>query len=71
MGIDLSRGDIHVAEHHLDRTKVGPPFQQMTGKGVAKKVRRNFLAKAGLSRIVLQILPEPLTAHPSSRTIDK
>lgn len=71
VGIDLSRGDIHVAEHHLDRTKISPPFQEMAGEGVAKKVRGNPLTKAGPLGIVPKVLPEPLAAHPLSRTVDK
>ncbi len=71
MSVDLGCRDIHMAEHHLDRTQIGPPFQKMTREGVTKKVGSNLLAKAGLPRVVLQILPEPLTAHSFPRTIDK
>jgi hypothetical protein len=71
MGIYLSAGDIRMAEHHLDRAKIRPPFQKMAGKGVAKKVGGDPLTKSSLLSIIFKILPEPLSAHPLSRTVDK
>jgi hypothetical protein len=57
MGIYLSAGDIRMAEHHLDRTKIRPPFQKMAGKGVAKKVGGDPLTKSSSSRIIFKIFP--------------
>jgi len=34
VGIDLGGGDVCVAEHHLDRAQVCPPFEEVGGKGV-------------------------------------
>ena len=39
MGIDLCRSNTGMAEHHLDRTKIGTMIQSMRGKGMAKHVR--------------------------------
>jgi hypothetical protein len=36
VGIDLSSTDVHVPEHRLDEPEIGPPLQQMGGKGVAQ-----------------------------------
>jgi hypothetical protein len=71
MGIDLRGGDIRMAEHHLYGTKIRSPFQKMAGKRVTKKVRSNPLAKTGPSRIVFQIFPEALSAHPFARAVDE
>jgi len=35
MGIDLSGGNIRMAQHGLDRAQVGPALQQVSGEGVA------------------------------------
>ncbi len=71
MGVDLGRRDIHVAEHHLDRSKISPSFQKMTGEGVTQKVGGDPLKKTGPAGIILQALPELLSAHPFSRSVDK
>jgi hypothetical protein len=36
MGVDLGGADVHVPEHRLDEPEIGPPLQQMGGKGVAQ-----------------------------------
>jgi len=66
MGIDLSGRDIHMAEHHLYRTKVRSPFQKMAGKGVTKKMGGDPLSKPRSPRILFEIFPESLSAHPLS-----
>ena len=35
MGVDLGGRDVRVTQHHLNRTKVGAPFEQMGGKRVS------------------------------------
>ena len=57
MGIYLSAGDIRMAEHHLDRTKICSPLQKMAGKGVTKKMRRDPFTKTSSSRIIFKIFP--------------
>ena len=39
--INLGRGQVTMAQHHLYRAQVGPIIHQMSGKGMAKRVRRN------------------------------
>lgn len=40
MGVNLGGGNIGVAEHDLNRPKIGATFEEMTGKGVAQAVGR-------------------------------
>lgn len=51
MGVYLSGGDIHMAKHHLNRTKVCSPLQKVARKGMAEKMRGDPLAHASLSSI--------------------
>src|SRR3546814_5389209 len=37
--VDLRGGDVGVAQHRLQRPKVGAAFEQVRGKGVAKDMR--------------------------------
>ena len=39
VGVDLSGGDIHVTQHRLNGSKVGPVLQQVGCKGVAQHMR--------------------------------
>ena len=71
MGVNLGRRNIHMAKHHLDRSKIRTPFQQMTGEGMAQEVRRDSLPDPRLQAIALQILPEPLAAHLSPGAVDE
>ena len=38
MGVDLGRGDVGMAQQHLDRAQVGAIVKQMRGKGMAQRV---------------------------------
>ena len=71
MRIDLSRGDIHVAKHHLDRTEICPSFQKMTCEGVTEKMGGDSFSNTCPPTIGLNHLPELLSTHPSSHTVDK
>ena len=33
VGVDLSRGDVRMTQHGLDRAEVGAPFEEMSRKG--------------------------------------
>ena len=37
--VDLRRGEVGVAEHHLDGAQVRAAFEQMRGEGVPQHVR--------------------------------
>ena len=41
--VDLSRGDVGVAQHGLDGTEIGAPFQEMRGERMAQGMRRHPL----------------------------
>ena len=63
--------NIPMAQHFLDRVDVRAVFEQMSGKGMAKRVRRNILFNPGLFLIVFDDLPESLAGHPFAADIDK
>ena len=63
MGIDLRRGDIGMAEHHLYRTEVGAVAEQVGGKGVADYMRRYFLGYTGYPCGIAENLPETQSGH--------
>ena len=46
VSVDLGSTDIAVAQHHLNRAKVGAVFQEMSSKAVPEQVRRD-MANAG------------------------
>src|SRR2546423_4465655 len=52
VGVDLRRGDVRVAEHHLDGPQIGAVLQQMRGERMPQHVRRNVCADAGLPRVL-------------------
>ncbi len=43
MGVYLGRGNIHVPQHDLNRTKVRTAIQKMGGKGMAKRMRMDLV----------------------------
>ena len=71
MGVDLGRGNIHVAKHHLDRTEICPSLQKMAGKGVAEKMGENSFSNACSPPIGFDIFPELLPAHPHAQAVDE
>ena len=69
MGIDLSGGDIRVAEHHLNRAKVGSPLKKVACKGVTEKMRSDPFPDSRLSAVPLDPFPEALATHGLPRTV--
>ena len=47
VGVDLSGGDVLVAEHVLNHTEVGAILDEVGGERVPESVRRNLLVDAG------------------------
>jgi hypothetical protein len=70
-GVDLGRGNIRMAQHDLNGTKIRPTFQQMGGKGMSQGVGRNFFKDTGLSAVLVQDLPKSLTGQTSTPIVDK
>ena len=50
--IDLSRRNIGVAKHFLDRVDVRAVFQQMRREGVAERMRRDILVDLDRKSVV-------------------
>ena len=61
--IDLSRGNVRVSQHFLYILQLRPVFQQMCGKLMAKRMRRNILFDVSLRGIPLDDFPETLACH--------
>ena len=53
MSVYFRRADFLVAQHGLYRPQAGTALQQMRGKAVTKRMRRDFLSDAGRQRVVL------------------
>lgn len=58
LGIDLSRRNIRVAKHFLNRTQVRSVFQQVCSKGVAQGMGGNIFFDARLILIKLDDFPK-------------
>ena len=71
VGVDLSCGDVGVAEHFLYGAKVCTVFDKVSRKGMAKGVRRNVGLYACFLCVVFDELPEALTAHRFTGTVDE
>jgi len=60
-----------MAKHLLHDTQVGSPVEQMGGKGVPQRMRRDRLRDPCLARISPQQFPKPLTGHGPIAAIDE
>ena len=69
--IDLRGGNVAVAEHLLDRAKICTVFEQMRREAVAERMRRDILFDMRFFLIILDDLPEALTAHAFAGYVDK
>src|SRR6185503_810027 len=57
--INLCRGNVAVSEKSLNRTRIGPVLQEMRGKAVSQRVRRNII-DSNLLRMSLDHGPREL-----------
>jgi len=71
MGIDLCRGDVDMAEHQLHGAKIRSPFKEMAGKGMAEEMGGDPLSDSSPPSVGFDALPEMLSAHRLSGSIDK
>ena len=62
--IDLRGGNVRMAEHFLNGAQIRAVFQQVHGKGMAQRVRRDVLGDAGGLLIMLDDPPEAAAAPP-------
>src|SRR2546423_14152333 len=61
--VDLRRGDVGVAEHHLHGAQIGAMFEQMRGKRMPQHVRRDVRGDAGVAGMLDDFHPERLPRH--------
>src|SRR5580700_8790312 len=69
--VNLSRGNIRVAQHELDRAEVRTAFEKVRGKTVAQFVRREPPAQAKPNSIIMQDLPDDDAAEPPAELVQK
>ena len=55
MGVFLSRGEILMPKQFLNAAKVSPVIQQVSGKGVTKKVRVHVQEQGAFFNVLLQV----------------
>lgn len=71
MGVDLSGGQIGMAEHFLHRAQVRAAFQQVGGERMANGVRRGGFGDAGRLQMAAQDLPHAHARELAAARIDK
>ena len=71
VGIHLGGGNVAVPHQLLQRAKVSTVFKKMYCKAVTQRVGRDLLFDMRGSLIVLQDIPEALTAHANAADIDE
>jgi len=71
MRIDLGGGDVGVAQQHLHHAQVGAMIEQMGGKGVAQRVRRQRLGESGGTGAPIEKIPKGLAGHSLAMTSDE
>ena len=71
VGINLSRGDVGMAQHGLNRPQIGAAFQQVARKGVPQRVGRDHFSEPCPKTVTLDQLPKTLAAERFSGPGDK
>src|SRR4029079_13090037 len=66
MRVNLRRRQIGMAEHHLNRPKIGATLEQMGGKGMPERVRAQRGSHARTPPIAFQNFPEADAGEPRS-----
>src|SRR5262245_28475589 len=69
--VDLRRGQIGMAEHHLNRAQVGAALEQMRRERVPHDVWAQRAPQAGLASVALQNLPEADARQRSTAGVDE
>ena len=63
VSVDLGGGDVGVAEHFLDDAEVATIVEQVAGKAVPQRVRRDVFRDAGAARVFLDEHPDGFPAE--------
>ncbi len=71
MGIDLSGGNIRMAQHGLNRAQVGPALQEMCGKRVTQGMWSFFSFDPSGKSVATNQLPKALAGQGLARTGQK
>ena len=71
MGVYLRRRYAFMPKHFLYHTKVSAVFHQMGGKGMAERMRRNFLPYSCEESLPLYHLEYGLTAQAASEAVQE
>ena len=62
--VNLSRRNVGVAQHQLNRTQIRPPLQQVRRKTVTKFMRSQTSTQTQLDAVIVQDLPDADAAKP-------
>src|SRR5574341_784578 len=71
MGVDLSRRDIGVPQHHLDRSEIGAALEEVGGKRVAERVRAYRTVDPCRPRVGAENLPQTLAGQGPTQAIQE
>ena len=63
MGINLGCRQIAVPQQHLHNPQIGAMIEQMGGKGMAQRMRRQMLFNIRFHRIIFYTMPKGLPRH--------
>src|SRR3954465_11667478 len=71
MRVELSRRDVGVPQHLLDRPQVAPTGQEMGGKAVAEGVRAHLAVEPDVLGVALDDLVEALASEGAAAEVDE
>ena len=71
MGIDLCRGDVDMAKHQLHGAEIRSPFKEMACERMADEMGSDPFPDSRPPSVGFDALPEILTAHRLSGSIDE
>ena len=63
VGIDLGRRNVAVTQQHLHHAQIGAVIEQVGGKGMPERMRRQCHTNPGFSGVLLDQMPESLATH--------
>src|SRR6476646_5396835 len=69
--VHLGRRDVGVTEHLLHGAKVAAAGEQVGGEAVAQRVRAHLAGEAGVARVALDDLVEPLAGQRPAAEVDE
>lgn len=70
VSVDLSRRNVRVSEHGLNRAQIRTVLEQMRGEAVPKKMRME-VSDTDRCAMGLEVFPETLAAEPTTVSVDE